>query len=85
MSLVVILQKSYFSLLVVPIVTFRADVMFINITKSKSRYYNGPVQKGPTISIIKKASRYYNGPVLQMPITLNTYYYNNLLIQSAKE
>ena len=64
MSLVVILQKSYFSLLVVPIVTFRADVMFINITKSKSRYYNGPVQKGPTISIITKhpdttMARYY--------------------------
>ena len=83
MSLVVILQKSYFSLLVVPMVTYRADVMFINITKS--RYYNGPVQKGPTISIIKKASSYFNGPVLQMPITLNTYYYNNPLLQSAKE
>ena len=72
MSLVVILQKSYFSLLVVPIVTFRADVMFINITKSKSRYYNGPVQKGPTISII---------PLLQWPGITNDYYFKYLLLQ----
>ena len=70
MSLVVILQKSYFSLLVVPMVTYRADVMFINITKS--RYYNGPVQKGPTISII---------PLLQWPGITNDYYFKYLLLQ----
>ena len=60
-------------------VTYRADVMFINIKNPATTMFRYKKV------LLFLSSRYYNGPVLQMIITLNTYYYNNPILQSAKE